>query len=230
VRILLTADLHANPAALAVLPPADAVLCAGDLVDYGPDPRAVIAWCRAHDAHVVSGNHDRALAFDEPDGVGALMREASAATRAVHRTLLDDDDLAYLRTLPRVEVVRLGGTTFALAHAFAHDVRRYAPLADAAASIWDVAPEADVVVVGHTHVQGTWVLDRRTAINPGSVGMATRGGAVQYALWVDGRLELRTVPYDVKATIAALDDLGLASRPRAALEHAFLRGREVVRR
>jgi predicted phosphodiesterase len=230
VRVLLTADLHANPAALAVLPAADAVLCAGDLVDYGPDPRAAIAWCRAHDARVVCGNHDRALAFDEPDGVGELMREASAATRAVHRTLVDDDDLAYLRALSRVAVVQLGGATFALAHAFAQDTRRYAPLADAASSVWDVAPDADVVVVGHTHVQGTWVFDRRTAINPGSAGMATRGGAVQYALWVDGRIELRTVPYDVETTLAGLERLGLAPRPHAALEAAFRRGREVVRR
>jgi predicted phosphodiesterase len=230
VRVLLISDLHANPAALAVLPEADAVLCAGDLVDYGPDPRAAIAWCRTRDAHVVCGNHDRALAFEEPDGVGALMREASAATRAAHRTLLDDGDLEYLRALPRVAVVRLDGTTFALAHGVGNDVSRYAPLPYAAASVWDAVPEADVVVVGHTHVQGTWVLDRRTAINPGSAGMATRGGAVQYAVWDDGRLELHTVPYDVNVTLAALDGLGLPTRPRAALEAAFRRGREVVRR
>jgi predicted phosphodiesterase len=230
VRILLISDLHANPAALAVLPDADAVLCTGDLVDYGPDPQAAIAWCRAHAEHVVHGNHDRALAFDEPDGVGPLMREASAATREAHRALVDDDDLVYLRALPQLSVVRLGGATFALAHALAGDPRRYAPLPDAASSVWDVVPDADVVVVGHTHVQGTWVLDRHTAINPGSVGMATRGGVAQYALWVDGRLELRSTPYDVDATLAALDRLALPTRPRAALESAFRRGREVVRR
>jgi predicted phosphodiesterase len=230
VRVLLTSDLHANPAALAVLPPADAVLCAGDLVDYGPDPRAAIAWCRAHDAHVVFGNHDRALAFGEPDGVGPLMREASAATREAHRALVDDDDLAYLRALPQVATVRLGGATFALAHALAGDPRRYVPLPDAAASVWDAVPDADVVVVGHTHVQGTWVHDRRTAINPGSVGMATRGGFAQYALWVDGRLELRSTPYDLTATLAALERFDLPAEPRAVLESAFRRGREVVRR
>jgi predicted phosphodiesterase len=230
VRVLLTSDLHANPAALAVLPEADAVLCAGDLVDYGPDPRAAIGWCRSRAAHVVCGNHDRALAFGEPDGVGALMREASEVTRAAHRAMLSDDDLAYLRALPRVTTVKLGATTFAIAHAFGDDARRYAPLADAAVSVWDLVPEADVVVVGHTHVQGSVTFDRRKAINPGSVGMATRGGSAQYALWVDGRLELCTVPYDVDATLAALDALNLPARPRAALDGAFRRGREVVRR
>jgi len=81
-RVLLVSDLHPNAAGLAVLPRADAVLCAGDVVDYGPDPRAAIAWCRSRCDAVVHGNHDRALAYDEPDGVGASMREASAATRS----------------------------------------------------------------------------------------------------------------------------------------------------
>jgi predicted phosphodiesterase len=225
MRVLLVSDLHANPFALAVLPPADVVLCAGDLVDYGPDPRSIIAWCRARARAVVHGNHDRALAFDEDDGVGQTMRTASAETRLVHRGLLDAAEIGYLRDLPRVATVELGPVTFALAHATAGDPRHYAHLANAAASVHDAVPAADVIVVGHTHVQGTVGLDRAVAVNPGSAGMSSRGGFAHYALWDDGTITLHEVPYDAEAALRALDALPLSNEVRATLRDAFRNGR-----
>jgi putative phosphoesterase len=225
MRVLLVSDLHANPYALAALPPADAVLCAGDLVDYGPDPRGAIAWCRANADAVAHGNHDRALAFDEDDGVGSAMQAASAATRALHKTLVAADDLTYLRSLPRIAVRTLGGTTFAVAHGVADDPRRYAALGEAAESVSRAVPPADVVLVGHTHVQGTMTIGDRIAVNPGSVGMATHGGEAHYALWTDGKIELRAVSYDVDAMLRALALLRLPTAVHAALSTAFREGR-----
>lgn len=230
MRVLLVSDLHANPFALGVLPVADVVLCAGDLVDYGPDPAGVIAWCRTRARAVVHGNHDRALAFDEDDGVGAMMRPASAATRALHRALLGAADVDYLRDLPRLTTVEAGGATFALAHAIASDPRRYADLAEAAASVRDVVPPADVIVVGHTHVQGMLAIGGAVAVNPGSVGMSSRGGDAHYALWDDGAVTLCEAPYDAEATLTALDALPLASEVRATLVDAFRNGRRTIAR
>jgi putative phosphoesterase len=225
MRVLLVSDLHANPFALAALPAADVVLCAGDLVDYGPDPRAIIAWCRSAARAVVHGNHDRALAFGEDDGVGRTMRAASAQTRLVHRGLLDAAEIDYLRDLPRVATVDLGSVTFALAHATAGDPRRYADLAHAAASVREAVPAADVIVVGHTHVQGTVALNGAVAVNPGSLGMSSRGGFAHYALWEDGAITLCEVPYDAEAALTALDALALPSDVRATLHDAFRNGR-----
>ena len=225
MRVLLVSDLHANPFALAALPAADVVLCAGDLVDYGPDPHAAIAWCRSRARAVGHGNHDRALALDEDYGVGQTMRAASAATRLVHRELLDAAEIDYLRDLPRLATVRVGGATFALAHATAGDPRQYADLASAAASVHDAVPAADVIVVGHTHVQGILQLDGAVAVNPGSAGMSTRGGFAHYAFWEDGAITLGEAPYDAEAALAALDALPLASDVRATLNDAFRNGR-----
>jgi predicted phosphodiesterase len=65
-KLLLVSDLHANPWALdAVLADAgavDHVLCAGDLLNYGPEPRAALARVRSMNATVVQGNHDAAVA------------------------------------------------------------------------------------------------------------------------------------------------------------------------
>jgi putative phosphoesterase len=225
MRVLLISDVHANPFALRVLPQADVVLCAGDLVDYGPDPRAAVAWCRSRARVVVHGNHDRALAFDEPDGVSAAMREASAATRELHRAALQADDIAYLRELPRVAVVRLEGVVFALTHAVADDPCRYAALGDAADSVRAAVPEANVVVVGHTHVQQTLARDGIIAVNPGSVGMGSQGGIAHYAVWKDGAIAFEAVPYDLEAMMSALDALPLPDVARTTLETAFRHGR-----
>ncbi len=226
VRVLIVSDVHANPAALAVLPDADAVLCAGDLVDYGYAPAAAVTWCRDRSTATVAGNHDRALAFDENDGVGLAMREASRATRAVHRALLGNEDIAYLRALPLLAEVQLGGAVFAMTHAVADDVRRYAPLRDAAASLWAAVPHADVVVLGHTHVQGTHDDAGRVAVNPGSTGLASRGGTAQFALWDDGAIRLFTVPYDVDVAVREMHRLALSNTVRKTLERALREGRE----
>src|SRR5712691_369330 len=48
VRTLIVSDVHGNWAALdAVLAePHDAAICLGDLVGYGPEPHACVAWAR----------------------------------------------------------------------------------------------------------------------------------------------------------------------------------------
>jgi len=224
-RVLLISDLHANPFALAALPEADAVLCMGDLVDYGPDPGPVLAWCRSHAAVVVHGNHDRALAFGEDDGVSAAMREASSATRVVHRAMLDEADLAYLRGLPRVAQIRLGETTFALTHGVADDPRRYAQLEEAGNSVRAAVPDARVIAVGHTHVQGVFVLDGTEVVNPGSLGMSSQGGRAHFALWEGGRLSLHSEPYDVAAVLAGIQDMPISAPARSRLLDAFENGR-----
>ncbi|MGH7715437.1 MAG: metallophosphoesterase, partial [Vulcanimicrobiaceae bacterium] len=42
MRVLLIADVHSNLAALRALPDGDAVVCAGDIVGFGPDSAGVI--------------------------------------------------------------------------------------------------------------------------------------------------------------------------------------------
>ena len=65
VRFLILSDIHANWDALDAVLNArrgsyDLVLNCGDLVGYGPEPNRVVDWCRATNAAVVRGNHDKA--------------------------------------------------------------------------------------------------------------------------------------------------------------------------
>ena len=67
MRVLLCSDIHGNAEALgAVLKePADYVLCAGDLVHFGPQPKTCISLIRKRAAVVVRGNHDHGAGFGE---------------------------------------------------------------------------------------------------------------------------------------------------------------------
>ncbi len=104
MKILIVSDIHANwPALSAVVAsePYDRLICLGDLVDYGPHPRPCLEYIRQHADWVIRGNHDNALGFDVDCGCRGDFRELSVSTRAWHRTLVHEDDLAFLRNLPR---------------------------------------------------------------------------------------------------------------------------------
>ena len=66
-RVLIVTDIHGNRDALdavvADAGAADRIWCLGDIVGYGPEPSACLAWVRAHCEIVLSGNHDYAV-FD----------------------------------------------------------------------------------------------------------------------------------------------------------------------
>ncbi len=65
--------------------------------------------------------------------------------------------------------------------------------------------DADFVLLGHAHVQGMRALGRITVVNPGSVGLARDGGGEAcYAVFEDGHVELKRIPYDVDRTVKAL--------------------------
>jgi putative phosphoesterase len=68
MKILVISDIHGNLAALDAVTatPHDAVICLGDIVGYGPDPRGCLQWVREHANWVVQGNHDRAIGDGVP--------------------------------------------------------------------------------------------------------------------------------------------------------------------
>ncbi|MBI4524838.1 MAG: metallophosphoesterase [Deltaproteobacteria bacterium] len=64
MRVAIISDVHANLATLeSIHEPYDLLLCLGDLVDYGPQPREAIQWVRERALKVIRGNHDQALAY-----------------------------------------------------------------------------------------------------------------------------------------------------------------------
>ena len=68
MKYAIISDIHANPVALEKVLSDSArygvekVICAGDVVGYGPDPVGTIRILRESNIPVVMGNHDAAVA------------------------------------------------------------------------------------------------------------------------------------------------------------------------
>ena len=101
MRLGLLADVHANlpalDAALGALADADALICAGDLVGYGPQPNEVVARLAELGVTCVAGNHDLVAVTGE----GLERCDALAATTLRWPIdALGDDARGFLAALP----------------------------------------------------------------------------------------------------------------------------------
>jgi diadenosine tetraphosphatase ApaH/serine/threonine PP2A family protein phosphatase len=231
VRLAVVADIHANrpalEAVLADLPPVDGLVCAGDIVGYGPHPAACVrrlrGWADDGDRSLIAvqGNHDRAVA------AGATLNGMAGAGVDHARRELDADALAWLDELPAVRTAFDGRVRVAHGHPADPDRYVYPALFEPSLLAGERA-----LVLGHTHVQaheryeraGWTGPERRVVLNPGSVGQPRDGDPrAAYALLdldpagTDPTVTERRVDYDIDATVAAARAAGLPAAVGARL-------------
>ncbi|GGM76372.1 putative phosphoesterase [Halarchaeum rubridurum] len=207
MRIGLLSDVHANRVALeAVLtdmPDVDRLLCAGDVVGYNPWPAGCVELLRERDVPTVMGNHDRMLASGRNFGANGM----AAAGIAHARELLDAAGREWVESLPRERVACDGRVKVVHDHPERVDHYTY-PREFSPALLGD----EEVLVLGHTHVQGHRAFGDGLVVNPGSVGQPRDGDPrAAYAI-VDldeKEVEERRVEYDVERVVDAVADAGL---------------------
>jgi len=211
MRIAIIADVHANLAALeSIQEPYDLLLCLGDLVDYGPQPREAIRWVKERALAVVRGNHDHALGYSVDCRCAPVMQEASITTRRWHSALLSSEEKEYLRDLPITEYLDLAGAKIFLAHASPtgnlYDYHIVPNISDQELAEKIAGIDADFIFLGHTHQSMLRVIGKTTVLNPGSIGQPRHGNArASYAIWNDGEIEFRRSLYEVNRTVALLE-------------------------
>jgi len=220
MRIVIVSDIHGNFDALSAFPEDyDELWVLGDLVNYGPDPGAVIDFVKSKARLVVRGNHDQAVGFNEDPRCSARFREMAEATRGFTDSVLSFGQKHFLRHVPLYAETRRENARFYLCHAIPSD-----PLfgyCEAESSQWLTEVEnidADVILVGHTHVPAMRSIGSRVVVNPGSLGQPKTGSPeARYAVWEDGRIELKSVPYPFEATVAKLQNLPIEASLRNEL-------------
>jgi predicted phosphodiesterase len=226
VRFLILSDIHANWDALdAVLTDAEGkyelVLNCGDLVGYGPDPNRVVDWCRATNAAVIRGNHDRAaVGLTDLEWFNPVARAAALWTADI----LTEENRTYLATLPS------GPATvqdFDLIHGSPIDEDEYLVNIE---DVQHLQLERTLSFFGHTHLQGGFWIHRNgvrplqpggsvtvedTAaylVNPGSVGQPRdHDPRAAYAIYdsESRRVDYYRVDYDIASTVRKILDAGL---------------------
>jgi predicted phosphodiesterase len=238
VRIALIADVHGNLPALDVAlrelraDGFDRLLCAGDLVGYGPFPNECVTRIAEEGAVCVAGNHDlMAIGRLDDAHAGALARTTLEWTRGV----LGADARGYLESLPFTATLEAPSAELGrlvMAHGSLHDPMVYVEAARAADELRRLAavyPDASMLVLGHTHRPlahggrrgklvdgraGDVQLEAGEAllVNPGSVGQPREWRAlVRFALLdLDARaVRYRALDYDQEPVRSALLAAGL---------------------
>jgi putative phosphoesterase len=229
MKITIISDLHANLEALsAVSRDYDELWVLGDLVNYGPNPAETIDFVRSHAALIVRGNHDHSIGFDADCGCSPRFRAMAEATRTYTSSVLSAADKQFLRELPTCARRTIEGMTFFLCHASPSDfLYEYRP---PDSPLWDRVEEsasgADVILAGHTHLQFSRSLGARTVINPGSLGQSKMGDPrARYAVWQDGRFELRSIEYPLDKTVQKISRLPLPDEVKDDLIAVLSTGR-----
>jgi predicted phosphodiesterase len=171
----LLADVHANLEALSVVLEAvdrracDRLICAGDLVGYGPDPNECLRRLIEREALMVLGNHDLMVLDRLP-----LERCVPDGRRAVRwtRRNITPDLRRYLDDLP---LIRQAGEGIAVCHGSLDDPDAYVNSPAAARIQLDLLgerlPGCSRLVLGHTHRAA---LDTRTSGSDAGADPVTR--------------------------------------------------------
>lgn len=164
MRIAILSDIHGDTSALDDALSqidrlgCDRIVCAGDLVDYGPFPNEVCEQLQVRNIPAIRGNHER-WALEEGD--------TTDGTATLRRATLD-----YLATLPTHLDLQADGLRVAIHHARPFDDMRGidADEADAADVMgWLTEASADVLIVGHTHRSFCLQTAAGLVVNPGAL-------------------------------------------------------------
>ncbi len=233
MRLLVLSDIHANyPALKAVIdnaPSYDYVIFLGDSVDYGPHPNEVIEWLKENVDVAVMGNHDKAVAYNVDCMCGEKTHELSVYTRnAISFKLIRDENLKFLKKLPERKIVEIEGYRIYVVHG--------SPLNPLYGYVYPHIPEekfrtltlyektpfgskrevnADLILIGHTHIQFKKKMNRVQIVNPGSVGQPRDGDprASYSVIDLDNfNIRLYRTKYLVEETIKDLKKLGVKEK------------------
>jgi predicted phosphodiesterase len=240
MRIAVLSDIHGNlpalEAVLADLRPYDAIWQLGDIVGYGPQPNEVVSLLAAEKARGVRGNHDTA-AIGELD-TDTFNEDARAALEWTVGQLTASTR-AWLTDLPtRVEL-----EGFTLVHGSPRDPTWEYVYAVSIARANMGRFSTSHCLVGHTHVpliyrqsegrvepaqpddRTTLQLDeRRTILNPGSVGQPRDGDRRACAMLLDTEqmsLEWRRIDYPIEPVQKLMTQAGLPDRLIARLRYGL---------
>lgn len=220
MKILIISDIHANFAAIEAIGESfDELWVLGDIVNYGPDPAAALEFVRKNATVVVRGNHDNSVGYDTDAQCSPRFREMAEATRRISVAALSAEQRRFLAELPLNLRREADRTTFMLCHATpSNPLYEYcapdSPRWEQEAS----ASDADVILVGHTHLPFVRRFGQKVVANPGSLGQSKAGKPeARYALWNGSEIELRAVPYDVEKTVAKVEAMAVSPEIRRDL-------------
>ncbi|CAN5905948.1 metallophosphoesterase family protein [soil metagenome] len=188
------ADVHALRDALKQIDAmrCDRIVCCGDLIDYGLFPEETLDLLQERGIPTIRGNHDRWAIKDSADLSGWDLTRGS---------------MAYLDGLPSTLRFGFDGLRVVLWHARPQSDMKGIPSDATEGELWELLDEAeaDVLIVGHTHVPVTRHLsDGRLFMNPGALLRDPAPGTDVSAPGTFGVLDSLSRKFTVKRAVDGL--------------------------
>ncbi len=201
----LIADVHSNAVALKAVLSAlrkegvEKIMPAGDIIGYNPYPNEVIELFKKNKISSILGNHDRALI----EGDTSWFNQYAATALEWTGKVISHDSFGYIARLKNTGSITVDKIRIFMVHGSPRDFDEYI-------SPEDVMPEfisevnADVLVLGHTHVQFKKEYPSGIIVNPGSVGQPRDGNPDAGFAILDtesGKITLKRISYDIEKVI-----------------------------
>lgn len=208
MKAVIISDLHANFAAVSALTEDyDELWVVGDLVNYGPQPREVVDFVRKNATFAVRGNHDHAVGFNADPRCTPRYAAMASTTQAFSAAELSTEDKQFLAGVPLSQEFERDRKRVYICHAEpSNPLYGYCP---ADSDNWSKEVQkinSDVLIVGHTHTPFIRQVGLTLVVNPGSLGQPKTGRPdACYAVWQDGRIELKEFAYPVFRTVKLIE-------------------------
>ena len=215
VLLGIISDVHANLEALnAVLTElsrakVDIIISVGDIVGYYPFPNETIDIFKKYNIKSIYGNHDK----------GVITRDLSLfdhyAKVAIEWTIntITHENLEYLRSLKCREFFFIDGLKILIVHGSPCNENDYIYQKDISPDILR-DNDADVIILGHTHIQFIVEFDEGIIFNPGSVGQPRDNNPLSaYAIFdtTSKNIKLKRTRYNIDKMIL---DINYAKLPK----------------
>jgi predicted phosphodiesterase len=234
MRYAIISDIHSNLEALnsvlefLQLNHVDKIICCGDIVGYGPDPKQCINKLRSiNNFSSVMGNHDAAI-IDKTD-ISNFNNEAKEAIK-INKSMMSKDEMDYLNSLKTT----ISENNSLFVHGSPRDpINEYLFLLEKFNEVMSFFTEK-ICFVGHTHhpivfesngndnnifFQNVDVFElednKRYIINVGSVGQPRDNNPQSSVVFFDTKystVSFKRLPYDIEKTQEKMSKLNMPDK------------------
>jgi putative phosphoesterase len=243
MKALIISDVHSNIYSLQAIwekeRDSDLIICAGDLVDYGPFPKEVLNWSREHQIICVKGNHDQDIINRYHSGKNITMIPEDARTWVDHNVAqLNEADIDYLENLPEHHEFELDGCYYLVTHMFVKGTYQTMENLHQFNAFWDkhttekgAKANQRRIIFGHTHNQAVhYLADNKLWLNPGSTSYRpTRqfedySRLAQYMTIDSGQIEIKQLEYDLSPLYEVVKNIRLKDQQQQVAYRFFQKG------
>lgn len=220
MKVAVISDIHSNldalEAVIASLPSYDSLLCLGDIVGYGPEPDAVIEELRTLKPKItLMGNHDYAVTTGDVSGFSHHAALAVEWTRQQIR----QENMQFLSLLAPTGRTEIDSKRVGLFHGSPNDPLTeyvFPNISQLGATKLIQRANADIVLLGHTHIPMVYFIRNTLLANPGSVGQPRDGDPrASFAIATISEnqvtFDVRRIEYDVDSVANKIHGAGLPS-------------------